>query len=123
MATSLTNYNPLSDFPSNTKFLIIRGYNRNCGPCVGGCQVKSFYITVTTVPSITTNPISQSVLGRTNATFTAAASNSPTSYSWEVSTNSGGSWSSVPNRMYLRATSSLAFDNGRAAFRHEWLSV
>jgi hypothetical protein len=114
MATSLTNYNPLSDFPSNTKFLIIRrGYNSNCGPCVGGCQDQSFYITVTTVPSITTNPISQSVLGGTNATFTAAASNSPTSYSWEVSTNSGGSWSSVTNGgVYSGATTASLLITG-----------
>jgi hypothetical protein len=57
MAFALSNYNPLSDFPSNTKFqLIRRAYTSNCGVCVGGCLDQSFYLNLTPVsaaPGIT----------------------------------------------------------------------
>ena len=57
MAFSLSNYNPLSDFPSNTKFLVIRrAYTSNCGVCVGGCLDQSFYLNLTPIsaaPTIT----------------------------------------------------------------------
>jgi len=52
-ATALTNYNPQSDFPGKTYFYIIRrGYNSNCGPCVGGCQDQMFYLTVNALPTV-----------------------------------------------------------------------
>lgn len=49
---SLSTYNPQVDFPGKTRFLIIRrGYNSNCGPCVGGCQDQSFVLDLITGPS------------------------------------------------------------------------
>jgi large repetitive protein len=98
MATALTTYNPLSDFPTNTKFLFIRrAYTDLCGVCVSGCQDQSFYLVVNATPSITTNPANVSVAVGANATFTAVGNSTPASYSWEVSTNGGGAWNPVVN--------------------------
>ncbi len=49
-----------------------------------------------TLPAITTQPVATTVCAGTNATFTAAASGGNTNtYSWQVSTNGGGSWTAV----------------------------
>lgn len=62
----------------------------------GGCTTTAIVnIKVTDVPSITTNPANISVATGSNATFTVASSNTPTSYLWEV--NSGSGWSTVTN--------------------------
>ena len=55
---SLSSYNPQVDFPGKTRFLVIRrGYNSNCGPCVGGCQDQSFILELSSGPSaIATTP-------------------------------------------------------------------
>jgi hypothetical protein len=74
----------------------------------GSCSVTSTARALTvllTTPSITTNPTSVSVAGGANTSFTAAASNSPTSYIWEVSTNGGTSWATISNGgVYSTAT-------------------
>ena len=58
---------------------------------------------VPAVPSISANPSNASVVGGGNASFTAAASNSPTSFIWEV--NDGTGWSTVTNGgVYSTAT-------------------
>jgi hypothetical protein len=47
-------------------------------------------------PAVTTNPSNQTVTAGTAATFTAAATGTPTpAVQWERSTNGGGSWSPV----------------------------
>lgn len=48
-------------------------------------------------PSITTNPSNSSINGGSNATFTAVGSNSPTSYTWQVSTDGGTNWTTISN--------------------------
>lgn len=50
-------------------------------------------LTVTAMPSITTNPSNVSILSGNNASFTVAASNNPTSYIWEV--NNGSGWTTI----------------------------
>jgi hypothetical protein len=51
-----------------------------------------------TAPSITTNPIDQTVVYGNNATYTAAASGNPTpTVQWQLSTNGGASWSDIPS--------------------------
>lgn len=54
-------------------------------------------VTATQVPpSVTQQPLSQTGVSGQSTTFVAAASGSPTpSVSWQVSTNSGGTWSAV----------------------------
>ena len=54
-------------------------------------------ITILATPSITTNPLNSTITVGANTSFTVAASNSPTSYTWQVSTNGGGSWATVTN--------------------------
>ena len=49
-------------------------------------------------PAFTTQPVSQAVTAGNNASFTAAASGVPTpTLQWQVSTNSGSSWTSLTN--------------------------
>ena len=50
----------------------------------------------TAPPAITTQPNSQAVNVGQTATFTAAASGTSPSVQWQVSTNGGGNWSTVP---------------------------
>ncbi|MGB7220414.1 MAG: S8 family serine peptidase, partial [Vicinamibacterales bacterium] len=47
-------------------------------------------------PTIVTQPISQTVDAGQNASFTTAATGTPT-YQWQVSTNGGSSWTSLTN--------------------------
>lgn len=64
------------------------------GAC--GSVTKSASLTVNTSPAVTLNPLSQTVNGG-NVTFTAAASGSPApTVQWQVSTNSGMSFSDIP---------------------------
>lgn len=54
-------------------------------------------LTVDFAPSITTNPTNQTVFAGDNASFTAAASgNPPPTVQWQVSTDGGTTWNSVP---------------------------
>ncbi|CAM3739573.1 GEVED domain-containing protein [Flavobacterium saliperosum] len=65
-----------------------------------GCWSSGFgstTVTVNNIPAITTNPANSSITVGSNTSFTVVASNTPTSYVWEVSTNGGGSWSTVTN--------------------------
>lgn len=54
----------------------------------------SFTITPAVGPSITQQPVDQTVCVTTNATF-SITSPTATSFQWQVSTNGGGSWSDV----------------------------
>lgn len=71
---------------------------------IGTCSVST-PITIITTPTITTNPTSVSVAVGANTSFTVAGSNSPTSYTWQVSTNGGATWTTVTNGgVYSNAT-------------------
>jgi alpha-tubulin suppressor-like RCC1 family protein len=79
-------------------------------------------------PTITTNPVSQSVYVGTTDTFTAAASGTPTpTVQWQVSANGGSTWIDVPG--YTSTTVSgmpIPFVNGwefRAVFTNGGGSV
>jgi hypothetical protein len=53
---------------------------------------------LTVVPAITTQPANQSVAAGSNASFTAAASGTPApTLQWQVSTNSGSTWTNISN--------------------------
>ena len=54
-----------------------------------------FVIQPGSAPVITTQPSNQTVCAGANATFTSASSTGGVSYQWQVSTNSGSSWSNV----------------------------
>jgi len=53
-------------------------------------------LTVDTVPTLTTQPTAQSVTAGGNSTFTVAASGNPSpTYQWQVSTDSGKTWTTL----------------------------
>lgn len=62
-------------------------------------------VTVLTTPTITTNPANSSIAAGANTSFSVVASNSPSNYTWEVSTNGGSTWTTVTNGgVYTNAT-------------------
>lgn len=71
----------------------------------GECEDYKFVITIPCPAKVTTQPNDTAVCTGNNASFTVAGNNINT-YQWEVSTNSGSSWSSVSNGgVYSNATS------------------
>ena len=72
-----------------------------------GCwsSSNSVSVTVNTAPSISASPSNRSIAAGANTTFTVTASNAA-SYLWEVSTDGGGTWSTVTSvSPYSGATS------------------
>jgi hypothetical protein len=71
-----------------------------------GCSTPvSFPVTISAATSITTQPGAVSVAVGGNTAFSVVASGSPTSYSWQVSTNGGAPWSTINNGgVYTNAT-------------------
>jgi len=68
------------------------------------CSISTA-ITILTTPTITTNPSNTIVAAGANASFTVVGSNTPTSYTWQVSTNGGGTWTTVTDGgIYSNAT-------------------
>jgi hypothetical protein len=67
------------------------------GSLYGGvATTASARLTVQQPPGVTTDPVDQSVTARDTVTFTAAASGLPSpAVHWQVSTNSGASWSDI----------------------------
>lgn len=63
---------------------------------LGTCSVSS-PITIITTPTISVNPADLSLSTGGTGSFTVTALNGPTSYTWQVSTNGGGSWTTVVN--------------------------
>nr|WP_294934436.1 GEVED domain-containing protein [uncultured Flavobacterium sp.] len=71
---------------------------------LGTCS-SSTALTVMATPAITTDPSNASINVGTNTSFTTVASNSPASYTWEVSTDGGTIWNTVANGgVYTNAT-------------------
>ena len=70
----------------------------------GSCTATSTVtVVVNDVPSITTNLINASIVAGANTSFTTVATNTPTSYVWEV--NDGSGWTTVTNGgVYSNAT-------------------
>ncbi len=75
----------------------------NNGLC--GTTFDEVIITTNATPSITTNPTNSSIAVGANTSFTVVGSNTPTSYTWQVSTNGGGIWTTIVNGgVYSNAT-------------------
>lgn len=65
----------------------------------------SVTVVVNNAPTITTNPVNSTINVGTNTSFTVAGSNTPTSYTWQVSTDGGFSWTTISNGgVYSNAT-------------------
>jgi hypothetical protein len=75
----------------------------------GTTTTSSASLRVDTLPSIVTNPLSQTICAGANVTFTAAASsNAGQTVQWEVSTNNGGSFSPIGGATGLSYTHATA---------------
>lgn len=63
---------------------------------IGTCSVST-PITVISTPTISVNPANASTNTGGTANFSVTALNGPSSYTWQVSTDGGGSWTTVTN--------------------------
>jgi immunoglobulin I-set domain protein/PKD domain-containing protein len=82
-------------------------------------------LSVGTAPQVTSSPASVSVTAGSAVSFTAAASGEPApTVQWKVSTNGGGSWSSVQdgnsNTLSLTVAQGQNGDEYRAVFTNKW---
>lgn len=85
--------------------LEISGYSATTPNLVFHCTLNGLFtsddatLTINAAPAVTTSPSNQTVCAGGSTSFTAAgnASGDPVTYSWEVSTNGGTSWSPVSN--------------------------
>lgn len=72
---------------------------------IGTCTPATYAVTVITTPTITANPANFTTNNGGNASFTVTGSNTPTSYTWQVSTDGGGTWTTIVNGgVYSNAT-------------------
>jgi hypothetical protein len=68
----------------------------NTGASGSTTTVTGTYAPACTLPSVTIQPLSQSITYGQNATFTAGASGNPSpTVQWQVSTNGGSTWTNV----------------------------
>ncbi len=72
-----------------TALLDKTNWNRSTSLTNGTVTVPPNNIFIGTSPVITSNPPNRTLCSGSNTTFTIAASNSPTSYQWQVNTGSG----------------------------------
>lgn len=96
-SSTLTITNPAQAIAGNFDVVISNGTCNTTSNAVA--------LTVKSVSSITSNPANSTISAGSNTSFTVAASNNPTSYLWQVSTDGGINWSTVSNGgIYSNAT-------------------
>jgi hypothetical protein len=89
---------------------------------VGSATTTAATLTVLFAPSVTTNPVSQTVTAGSSVSFTAAANGNPgPSVQWQVSTDGGNTWSDISGATTttLTLTGTTSSQNGtkyRAVF-------
>ncbi|MFM7637651.1 MAG: beta strand repeat-containing protein, partial [Crocinitomicaceae bacterium] len=104
--TSLTNYNPQSDFPGKTNFYIIRrAYNSNCRACAGSCQDQYFFLNLNSLPTVSSSVTESSGTANNDGTVcnganVTLAGSGASSYSW-----SGG----ISNNVAFTASSTTTY--------------
>jgi hypothetical protein len=82
----------------------------------GSTNTSAALLTVDSLPAVTTDPVSQTVCGGANATFTAAATSNAgdQTVQWQVSTNGGATWTNIPGATSTTLSFSTApGDNGK----------
>ncbi|OSZ78071.1 hypothetical protein CAP35_07345, partial [Chitinophagaceae bacterium IBVUCB1] len=84
--------------------MVTVNYNNALGCSSTGAVSNS--TSVNDIPTITSSPGNSTICSGTNTSFTIAASNSPTGYQWQESTNGGGAWANLSNGgVYSNVTS------------------
>jgi sugar lactone lactonase YvrE len=122
--TALTDGNGVSGSATVTLTLsnVSASLSGNQYQCVATNSVNSVTstpvaLTVNTAPAITSQPSSDTVTAGNNASFTVAASGSPSpTYQWQVSTNGGGTWTALTDGSGVSgsATAALTLSNTAA---------
>lgn len=81
---------------------------QNCSQSyvIGDVEDYGIYVQpANSAPTPANHPAAATVCVNANTSFTASFNNNPTSYQWQLSTNSGGSWANVNNGgVYSNAT-------------------
>jgi len=102
--TNISNSSPYSGATSATLNISSApiSYNNYQYRAVGsnGCfntNSNAATLTVNPLPAITANPSNTTICPNSNATFTGAASGLSLSYQWQISTNSGSTWTNLTN--------------------------
>ncbi|MEZ5018220.1 MAG: T9SS type A sorting domain-containing protein [Flavipsychrobacter sp.] len=67
------------------------------GVCTPSVTSTARTLTVHTLPAITANPTNKNVCDGSNTTFSVTTTGTGISYQWQVSTNSGTTWTNVTN--------------------------
>ncbi len=80
------------------------------GGCAGTIASNCALLTVVSSVTITTQPANQIVCEGSGASFTAAASGAGLTYQWQLSTNSGGTWTNIGG------ATNATYSTGAAAF-------
>jgi Secretion system C-terminal sorting domain len=80
------------------------------GGCAGTIASNCALLTVVSSVTITTQPTNQVVCEGSGASFTAAASGTGLTYQWQLSTNSGGTWTNIGG------ATNATYSTGAAAF-------
>lgn len=104
---------------SVTTTAAMNGYQYRCvvsGLCTPSVTSGSATLTVNTSPAITGQPLATPVCAGGNTGFTVAATGTSLNYQWQLSTNSGGSWSNLTNTgVYTNVTTNSMVITGATA--------
>ena len=102
--TNISNAAPYSNATTNTLAITaataaMTGYQYQCivtGSC-GNTASSAATLTVNTTPAITVQPAAASVCIGANTSFSVTATGTNLTYQWQVSTNSGSTWTNITN--------------------------
>jgi hypothetical protein len=114
--TNITNGAPYSGVTTATLTITaaaagMNGYVYHClisGSCTPAVNTTNSSLTVNTPVAVSSNPANNLVCENSNASFTVTATGTSPSYQWQLSTNSGASFSNITNgAIYSGATTSI----------------
>jgi hypothetical protein len=78
----------------------MNNYQYRCvvsGTCSPSVTSNAATLTVNTAPAITTQPAATIICSGANTSYSVTATGTALTYQWQLSTNSGGSWSNLSN--------------------------
>lgn len=88
---------------------------------IGTSTFVASYVVPLVAPSVTTHPATQTKCAGTSVTFTSAASGTPTpTVQWQLSTNSGSTWSNISGATNASYTFTVATGDNNERYRAVW---
>ncbi|MEZ5018221.1 MAG: hypothetical protein R2800_14275 [Flavipsychrobacter sp.] len=67
------------------------------GVCLPSVTSNTVSLSINTLPAVTLNPVNSTICEGSNTSFTAAGTGTGVAYQWQVSTNSGATWTNLTN--------------------------